>query len=218
MASYSSVPLGSPDRDRPSAETGNASSVAAGGVDLRLVHGVRQQPRAVGEVLQQVHVHVEGEQKGFVLFAQDLLEELAARLLLQGKHALLAARGVEQNAQRQRLVGLGHKALERLRHFVFQHRAVLLVQMRNQVALVVLDGEEQVHQVHSLLEGRHRRFIGRRSGSVAHRGRIGRGRKLAPSCSREDGQANQKGGNSNPGKHAGPLDENGALRKHSATD
>ena len=71
--------------------------------------------RAVGEVLQQIDVHVEGEQEGLVLLPQHLLKKLAAGLLLERQHALLAAGGVEQNAEGERQVGLGDEVLEGLR-------------------------------------------------------------------------------------------------------
>ena len=42
-------------------------AIAAGSVDLRLVHGVHKHVGAVGEVLQQVDIDVKGEQKRLVL-------------------------------------------------------------------------------------------------------------------------------------------------------
>ncbi len=43
------------------------------------------------------------------------LQKLAAHVLLERQHAYLAPRRIQQNAQRERQAGLGHKALQRLR-------------------------------------------------------------------------------------------------------
>jgi hypothetical protein len=46
---------------------------------------------AVGKVLQKVDIHVEFSQKGLILLPQNLLQKLAACLLLQRQHPFLAA-------------------------------------------------------------------------------------------------------------------------------
>ena len=58
---------------------------AAGGVDLGLGHGFGERVGVIGVVLEEIDIHVEGEEEGFVLFAQDLLEELCAGLLFEGQ-------------------------------------------------------------------------------------------------------------------------------------
>ena len=92
-----------------------------------------QHVRAVGKVLQKVDIHVEFSQKGLILLAQNLLQKLAACLLLQRQHSLLAARSIQQNSQGQRLIRLCLKALERLRHLVLSRLALVRGQVRNQV-------------------------------------------------------------------------------------
>ena len=64
-------------------------------------------------------------QEGFVFLPQHLLQETAAGFLLERQNALLAAGGVEQNAQGERLVGLGDEVLQGLRHLVFGDGAVV---------------------------------------------------------------------------------------------
>ena len=173
------------DGHRAAADAGNsAGAIAARGVDLGLVHGTGQQARAVGVVLQQIDVHIEGDQEGLVFLAQHLLQEAAARLLLQRQNALLAARCVEQDSQGECLVRLGHKVLQSLGHLVFGDGAVVLGQVRNEVAVLVLHGEEEVDEVDLDLEGGDRLVFGRRVGRVAHRRSIGRRRKLRTTLTR----------------------------------
>jgi len=82
-------------------------------------------------------------------------------------------------SQGQRLLGFGHKALQCLRLVVFRDHAIALGQARNQIAGLVLDGEKHVHQVNIQLEGRHRRFLGRRSRRVLTGGASGEGASWA---------------------------------------
>ena len=76
----------------PAAGAGNARrAIASGGVDPGFAHGARQLARIAGVILQQVYVHVEGEQKRLVFGLKHALDELAARILLQGQNAGLTA-------------------------------------------------------------------------------------------------------------------------------
>ena len=188
--------LGIADRgNRPAAQPGRARRpVAAGGIDLRLVHGPGQQAGAVGEVLQQVDVHIERQQERLVLGLEHPLQELAAGLLFQRKHALLAARGIQQNAQRQGQIVLGNEALPGLRLLVFGDRAVVLVEVGNEVAVLVLDGKKHVHQVDLELEGGDGLVLLGSGRGMAHRRGIGRGRKLGPSRTAGEGKKHEEGG------------------------
>src|ERR1019366_9054877 len=192
------------------ARSGNARrAIAARSVDFRFRHGSRKHAGTVGVVLQQVHVHVEREQKRLVFRLQHALQELASRVLFQGQNPLLAAGGIQQDAQSQRLMRLGHEVLQRLRRLVLGHAAVVLGQVRNQVSSLVFDREKDVDQVDLYLEGGHRFFIGRRRGSGADRGSIRRRGKLCPSRCRQRRQAKQhreQGGNSRGNTHDGHLD------------
>ncbi len=66
-----------------------------GRIDFSLAHGAAQHAGAVGVVLQQVHVHVEGEQKCLVLGLEHALQKLCTRLLFQRENVLLAARRIQ---------------------------------------------------------------------------------------------------------------------------
>ena len=55
------------------------------------------------------------------------MQELDAGLLLDGQHALLAGTGVDQQAQGQRLVGIGGEILDGLGLAVFDYVEVALV-------------------------------------------------------------------------------------------
>src|SRR5581483_10583701 len=138
-----------------------AGSITACRIDLRFTQRVRQQARAVGEILQQIDVHIKGEEKGLILRPQRALQKLAARILLERQHTLLAARSVKQNAQGKRQTGFGHKALQRLRHLVFIDCAIVFGEVRNKLAALVFYGEEKVDQVDGHLERRRRSRIRR---------------------------------------------------------
>ena len=81
------------------------------------------------------------------------VQKLHARLLLDGQHARLAGAGVDQDPQRQRLVRLRGKVLNRLRLAVFHHLEVVLRQPRNQHAVLVLHIKEQADDVDLRLKG-----------------------------------------------------------------
>ena len=79
--------------------------------------------------------------------------------MLQRKDILLAAAGIEQDSQGQRLVGLGGEILDLLRHLVFEDVEVILGEMRDQRAMLVVHGEVKAHQVDVYFEGLERLLL-----------------------------------------------------------
>src|SRR5580704_14858610 len=83
---------------------GAGDSAASGAhIDFRFVHGVSQRVRVAGVVGKEVDVYIEGDEKSFILRTQNAAEKGCAGLLLQGENILLAAAGIEQDPQGQRL-------------------------------------------------------------------------------------------------------------------
>ena len=79
----------------------------------------------VGVVLVEVDVGIEVDEECQVLGTQHALQELDARFLLDGQYALLAGTGVNQQTERQRLVGICREILDGLRLAVFDHFEVV---------------------------------------------------------------------------------------------
>jgi len=106
----------------------------------------------VGVVGQQVYVDVEGDEEGFVFGGEDVAEEGGAGFLLKGKDVLLAAAGIEQNADGERQVFLLREVLEGLELAVFKEAAVAVFEAGDETALVV-DGEVDVDEIDVDVEG-----------------------------------------------------------------
>ncbi len=119
---------------------------------LALFKGALEFARAVGVVGEQIDVDVEGDQEGLVLGGEDVFEELGAGVLLHGEDVLLAAAGVEQNADGEGQVLFLGEVLGLLRLLVLEDLAVVLVQVGDE-AVLVADGEVDVHQVDVDLQG-----------------------------------------------------------------
>ena len=102
----------------------------------------------VCKVLQQVNVDIKADDKCQVFIAQDLVEKFPANFLLHVEHAHLAAAGIDQNAQGQGKIGFSGEVLDGLRLAVLEDFKVILREIGNQGALLVLDVEEELDHVH----------------------------------------------------------------------
>ena len=137
-----------------------ADSAAAGAdIDLRLVHGAGQRVGVAGVVGEKIDVHIEGDEKSFIFRAQNAAEKSSAGLLLQRQNILLASAGVEQDSQGEGLIVLGGEVLDLLRRLVFQDGEVILGEMGNERAVLVVHGEVKAHQVDVDLEGLERLLL-----------------------------------------------------------
>ena len=79
-----------------------------------LLRASRSRRGRVGEILQQVGFDIEADDKRQVLGAQNLAQEIGADFLLHLQNPLLAAAGIDQNAQGQRQIGFGGEILDGL--------------------------------------------------------------------------------------------------------
>jgi hypothetical protein len=89
------------DGDGTAAQAGQASSAAAA-VDARAIHAGAQVTRVVGEILQQVNVHVEADDERQVLFAQDfarLNRQVMMRMIQRAIELLSVDAGVRRQWQ-----------------------------------------------------------------------------------------------------------------------
>src|SRR5438132_10661609 len=102
----------------------------------------------VGEVLEQINIHVEADDKGFVFGPEYLIEEGAANLFVHSQHALLTAAGVDQNAESERQVRFRGEVLDGLRLSVFEDIEIALRQAGNQGTAFVLHVEKSLDDIH----------------------------------------------------------------------
>src|ERR1700739_3142026 len=105
---------------------GGHSAAAGAGVDFRLVHGMRKRVGIICVVGKKLDVDIEGDEKSFIFGTKDAAEEGASGLLLQRENILLAAAGVEKNAERQGLIGFRSEVFDGLRRLVFKDVEVIL--------------------------------------------------------------------------------------------
>ena len=125
---------------------------AGTGVDLGGVDGSFDLARIVGVVGEEVDVNVEGDEEGFVLGGEDVFEELGAGGLFEGKDVLLAAAGVEEDADGEGEIFLLGEVLGFLEGLVLVDAAVVFVEVGD-VAALVADGEVDVDEIDVDFEG-----------------------------------------------------------------
>ena len=123
-----------------------------GGVDAGGVDGAGEFGEAVGVVREEVDVDVEGDEEGEVFRREDVFEEADGGLLFDGKDALLAAAGVEQEADGEREVFLLGEGFDGLRLVVVEDVAVGGGEVED-VAVGVADGEVGVDEAGGEVEG-----------------------------------------------------------------
>ena len=85
--------------------------------------------------------------KASSLSRQDLLQERPANFFLHVEDALLAAAGVDQDAERERQIRFGGEVLDGLRSAVLSDVEVTFGQVGDERALFVFDVEKQLHHV-----------------------------------------------------------------------
>ena len=101
----------------------------------------------------EIHGDVEIDQEGQVFGGQNVAQEGCADFLLHGQHTGLAAAGIDQQAQRERLVGLRCEILDCLRLAVFTDLEIFFFQIRNQGSALVFDVEVEVDYLYVDFEG-----------------------------------------------------------------
>src|ERR1039458_7425791 len=106
-----------------------------------------------GEILQQVDINVKADDEGLVLGAQSALEERASDRLFHVEDALLAAAGVDENAEGQREIGFGLEVFDGLGLAVLEQGEVVFGGGGGQGAMFVFDVEEQLDDLDVDLEG-----------------------------------------------------------------
>ena len=125
---------------------------ACAGVDLGLVDGAADLAGAVGVVGEQGDVDIKGDEESFVLGGEDVFEEFGSGLLFERKDILLAAAGVEEDADGEGEVLLLSEVLGGLEDLVLVDAAVILVEIGD-VAVFIADGEVEIDEVDVDFEG-----------------------------------------------------------------
>jgi hypothetical protein len=137
--------LGAGDWNRALSGTGNASGTAAAAiVDLGLLHGAAKLGSIAGVVLDEIDGDVKVNQESQVLGSQNVTQEGRPDFLFHGQHPGLAATGVDEQSEGERLVGVGREVLDGLGLTVLVDQEVLFFQIRNQPPALILDVEVEV--------------------------------------------------------------------------
>jgi len=85
---------------------------------------------------------IEVDQECFVFcLHQHLLQEAAAGVPLRVEHFVLAAAGLDKQAESEREIGIGRKGPDRLRPPVFLQREVILGEVADDFAFLVAHGD-----------------------------------------------------------------------------
>src|SRR6266481_442608 len=130
------------DRTLRANRTPGATDSAA--VHFGVVERVPETADRTREILQKLDVGAEADDEGLVFGAQRALEKRTSNFLFHIEDAQLAAARVEQDAEGQRQVGFGPEIFNALGLAVFEQVEVVLAQVGNQRATLVLDVEEQL--------------------------------------------------------------------------
>src|SRR4029077_19351977 len=77
-------------RQRSATRAREPAATGRGSIYARAVESVPQASRRVGEILQQIGIDVETDDKGLVFGPQNLAEEIGAYFLFHFQNALLA--------------------------------------------------------------------------------------------------------------------------------
>src|SRR5256714_2023298 len=166
------------------------ADVARRRLELDALDGAAHARGAASQALFERGVPGEGEHGHLVLLrAYDRVNELLRGALLFGERALLRGRGVNEDGERERSVGLALEGEDLLLDAVFEDSYVPLLERRDEALAPVNGGEEDVRQVgldalHVILVNRLVRL--RRPGLLRLRGGLlgGRLRRLVAGAAR----------------------------------
>ena len=185
------------------ARVASHASGADAGVDAGFLHGALQLAGGAGVVGEQVYVDVKGDEEGFVLGLENILEEFNAGGLLKWQNVLLRAGGVEQDANGERQGFFLGEVFDDLRLFgsalsAFSQDAVVLFEVRDKAGLVA-GGEVNVDEVGADPKGLEGADVGGRFG-----GGIGFGRRTGGAGSLlRAGRGQPRGGKEGSGGKCG---------------
>src|ERR1700693_443324 len=126
---------------RPNRSPGTANSAA---VHFGVVERMSEPADRAREILQELDVGAEADDESLVFGAQRALEKRTANFLLHIEDAQLAPARIKKNAEGQREIGVGLEILNSLMLAVFEQVEVVLVQVWNQRAMLVLNVKEQL--------------------------------------------------------------------------
>ena len=119
---------------------------------MRRVEGLQRclqlGPR-IGKVLQKRHIKIEIHDECQVfLFAQQSIQKAVAGAALLIQNAPLTQAGIDKQSQAQRQIGFFGEVVDGLRAAVFRQSEGVLVQVRDDLAVLVADGGDNVHGLH----------------------------------------------------------------------
>jgi hypothetical protein len=173
----------------PPTGPGIAGDVAsAGGIDASFIDGAIENGVVVGEVGEQVHVGIKGENHGLVALAHDAAQESRPGILNGAEIILFAAGGVQKKAEGNRQIHLFGEEGDFFFVVVFENLEVVLLKVGDNAVVFVPHGCEEVDEVYFRLDDRSLALGLILSLSLAsfresrNRERDGRGPRQTPNC------------------------------------
>ena len=125
----------------------------AAAVDLTFVNRLIQHVQVSGEVLKQLHVHVEMQHEGQILGTHHFAQEGFRLRLFLFQHAALAGAGVNQNAHGERSIRFAGEVFDLLRLLILFQGKVVLVEVGNQMTVLLPHHRIHIHHFGGGLEG-----------------------------------------------------------------
>ncbi len=116
-------------------------------VQLQAVEPFLQGARRAGDVLQQFRIGAEADQERDILLLQHAREERGACAPFGLDQIALAARDIDQQADRERKISFTGEVLDRLRRAVFGESEVALFEIADQSVLLVPNRAIEVHDI-----------------------------------------------------------------------
>ena len=106
-----------------------------------------------GKVLQKVHADVKADHERQIFLSDHLPQKITCHDFFFRQHALHAAAAVNENAQRQWLIGFRREIPDRLRLAVLVDLKIFFRQIGDKSAVLVFHIEEHIDHIHVLAEG-----------------------------------------------------------------
>src|SRR4029077_19597182 len=120
--------------------------------ELRRLQGLQRGLKLgadIGEVLQKGYIEVEiHDKRQILLFAQQIVQKTVAGASSRIQNAPLAEAGIDKQSQAQRQIAFFGEIVDVLRAAIFRQSEGVLVEVRDDLAVLVADGGDDVDGFH----------------------------------------------------------------------
>ena len=128
------------------------ASPSSARTELRRLQGLQRGLKLgadIGEVLQKGYIEVEiHDKRQILLFAQQIVQKTVAGASFLIENAPLTEAGIDEQSQAQRQIAFFGEIVEVLRAAIFRQCEGVLVKVRNDLAVLVADGGDDVDGFH----------------------------------------------------------------------